>query len=138
MNLFRWSEDHIVHLQEIDAEHENIFRLGRELCDALTEGVPKPQIQGIFADLAEAAAAHFAHEERLMKDARYLSMAWHKDAHDALRRRVSQCLRWIEDGDLDNCEKFLGYLNDWLKDHAGIADRMMASYLRNRARSLAA
>ena len=138
MGLFGWSEDHIVHLPEIDAEHENIFRLGRELCEAIAAGAPEPRVKQMFGDLTEAAAAHFSHEERLMKKAGYSSLAWHKQSHDAVRKRVAECLPWIDDGDLDACREFLKYLYDWLNDHAGLADRMMASYLRNRARSRAA
>jgi hemerythrin-like metal-binding protein len=135
MDLFQWSEDHIVHLPEIDAEHKNIFRLGRELCDAIAAGAPKPRVKQMFGNLAEAASAHFSHEERLMKKAGYSSLAWHKQSHDAVRKRVAECLPRTQDGDLDTCKEFLKYLYDWLNDHAGIADRMMASYLRNRARS---
>ncbi len=138
MDLFEWTEDHIVHLPEIDAEHENIFRLGRELCDTIAAGAPKPRVKQMFGELAEAAAAHFSHEERLMKKAGYSSLAWHKQLHDAVRKRVAECLSWVAGGDRDACLEFLKYLSGWLNDHAGVADRMMASYLRNRARSRAA
>jgi len=138
MHLFEWNEDHSVRFPDIDGEHQNIFRLGRELCEAIAAGTPKPRVKQLMGDLAQAAAAHFSHEERLMKKAGYSSLAWHRRSHDSVRKRFAACLHSIEDGDLGACGQFLTYLDDWLKHHVGIVDRMMASYLRNRARARAA
>ena len=79
---------------------------------------------------------HFAHEERLMRAARYGSMRWHKQSHDAARRRVGQFARRIEKGDTKAGLELVEYLRSWLHDHTAIADRMMAAFLRNQQRCI--
>jgi hemerythrin len=44
---------------------------------------------------------HFAHEERLMTAARYGSISWHQQQHDAARRSVEESVLRIELGDSD-------------------------------------
>ncbi len=135
MNPFACTGGGALRLPEIDVEHHVVYRLAGEAWEALETGAPPPQVKQLFAELAEAGAAHFSHEERLMRKAGYPSLAWHKDAHDAVRARLAASLPKVEAGDLDAARRFLEYLHDWLDHHTALADRLMAAYLRNRARA---
>jgi hemerythrin len=57
------------------------------------------EIQKATQRLTASIVGHFAHEERLMNAARYGSLRWHKQAHNAARRRVGQFVLRIEQGD---------------------------------------
>jgi hemerythrin-like metal-binding protein len=134
MSLFKWSNAHSVYLPEIDAEHRALYRLGDELHKALLAGAAPAQIQPILANLLESAEQHFRHEERLMRAIHYNGFAWHKHQHDAVRKKTKALARRFEGGDSAAAGELLQFLSDWLRDHLGVADRMMGARLRNYLR----
>ena len=99
VRLFKWSKMHAVFIPEIDAEHQNIFRLADELRQAVAGGAPADQAQAILRELIASAEDHFAHEERLMRSTGYPASAWHKGQHDTVRKKVKEFVPRIEGGE---------------------------------------
>lgn len=135
MPLFKWSKAHAVFIAEIDDEHKALFRMGRELEQALDEGTGAAELQPRIQALAEQIGAHFDHEERIMRDSRCPSYDWHKSQHNAARRRVQGFLAEIEASDANAPLLLLEYLDGWLRDHTALTDRMMAAHVRNHLRT---
>jgi len=135
MSLFKWSSAHSVYLPEIDAEHRAIYRLGDELHKALLAGAEPAQLKPILANLLESADQHFRHEERLMRAVHYTAFAWHKQQHDAARKRLKQFTERIDAGESGAVCEMVDFFKLWLRDHTGLHDRMMAAYLRNFGRA---
>ncbi|MEI9976755.1 MAG: hemerythrin family protein [Ignavibacteriota bacterium] len=119
---------------EIDDEHKEIFEAVSDLQRALSEQRPTPEVQEAVQRLVRRTGDHFAHEERLMRAARYSSMRWHKTQHDGARRRVEQFVSRIEAGELEAGTALVEHLSSWLRDHTRLADRMMGAFLRNQRR----
>ena len=71
-----------------------------------------------------------------MRAARYSSLRWHKQRHDAARRRVAGFVVRIEAGDSKAGPELVEYLKPWLHNHTRVADRMMGAALRNHRRFL--
>jgi len=134
MSLFRWTGEHDIFLPEIDAEHRAIFLAGEELHCALLAGAGPERLGEMLRHLAECAESHFLHEERLMRDSRFGAFAWHRHQHDTVRARI----RGLAGAGPEALEPALGLLASWLRDHASVADRMMASHVRNWSRGKAA
>jgi hemerythrin len=132
--LFQWSETHAIFVPEIDAEHRNLYRAGAGLDRAVAAGVKAPQLKEMVRAAVSAAEDHFAHEERLMRAAHYSGLAWHKQQHDGTRRRLKDFARRVEAGDKPAVRELLDFLAPWMRDHVGLADRMMGAYLRNQQR----
>jgi hemerythrin len=122
-------------MPEIDAEHRELFGLGSEMHRALVERAGAATVRKIFDALIAAADAHFAEEERVMRETGYPSYAWHKRRHDDARARARSLGRRIRRGDAEAGMEFLDFLAGWMRDHLAVADRMMASYVRNARRS---
>ena len=116
---------------DVDDEHKEIFEAVVELQKALTADAPAPELCRLTNDLATRAVEHFAHEERLMRAARYDSLRWHKQQHDGARRQVSQFAARIEKGGRMAGFELVEYLSSWLANHTRVADRMMGAFLRN-------
>jgi len=131
---FEWTDDHEIFLPEIDAEHRNLYRLGAELTQALAAGARMPKLKEMVRAAAVAVEDHFVHEERLMQEARYMSLSWHRSQHDAARKRVVAFGGRIEAGDKEAIRELLTYMAAWMQDHVAVADRMMGASLRNRNR----
>jgi hemerythrin len=69
-----------------------------------------------------------------MEDSGFESLDWHRTQHYAVRRRARET-------DLRNPESvssLLAFVGKWLNDHTAVADRIMASHLRNWGRRKAA
>ena len=133
MRSLTWSSSHAVFVTEIDDEHKEIIAALSDVKAVVTSGAG---FAGSKATdhLIRCMAGHFAHEERLMRAARYSSMRWHKSAHNNARRRVRQFVERSEQGDTGAGEELVEYLTSWLHDHTRLADRMLGAFLRNHQR----
>jgi hemerythrin len=131
MARFKWTSAHSVYLPEIDAEHRALFSLGAELQKSLDNGTELSALRPTLVNLIASAEAHFKHEERIMKAAHYNAYAWHKKQHNAVRWRVRRLVKRIDAGEPVAAEELLEFLNDWLKTHTQVSDRMMGAYIRN-------
>lgn len=131
----KWRGSDSIFLSELDAEHRAIFQAGAGLQDAVERGASRQQVTEAIRGALAVVEDHFTHEERLMQAARYLSFAWHKAQHDTVRKRLKEFSRRFSDGEAEAAPLMLEFLEKWLHDHFSVADRMLASHLRNRSRS---
>ncbi len=134
MRSLTWNTSHAVFVEEIDDEHKEIFGAISDLEKAQAAGQPAG-IRKTLERLILSIDGHFAHEERLMRAARYQSLGWHKKLHDTARRRLKQQAARIQQRETEAIGKLIAYLASWLPDHAGVADRMMGAFLRNQRRT---
>ncbi len=137
MRLFKWSKTEATFIDDIDAEHQDIFRLAGELHQAMLAGAPAPRLQEILKRLIASFERHFRHEERLMRSVDYPIYDWHKRQHDTVRKRLRLFLPRIESGEPEAAPLLLEFFSWWLKDHTRLTDRMMSAYVRNHARAMA-
>ena len=135
MRSLKWSMSHAVFVPEIDDEHREIFEAVSKLEEALSSR-DLPVIRELTQRLVTCTVEHFAHEERLMRAARYESLRWHKRQHIAARKNVRQFVVGIEQGDAQAGVALVDYLKSWLPKHTRLPDRMMGAFLRNRQRCL--
>ena len=136
MRTLTWSISHAVFVKEIDDEHKEIFAAladVHKLCDA---GAKLPEIRKATARLVTRMTDHFAHEERLMRAARYESINWHRKMHLAGKWRVEAFVDRLLEGDPEAGPELVEYLTQWLHNHTKVADRMMAAALRNHSRHM--
>ena len=136
MGSLRWTSSNAVFITEIDDEHRVIFEAVSSLQKALTNPGQLADIPTKMQHLVASIVGHFAHEERLMRAARYRSLRWHKRAHDAAHKRVGQYALQVGQGDTKAGLELVEYLTSWLHDHTRLADRMMGAFLRNQERCM--
>ncbi len=134
MSSLQWSTSHAVWVTEIDDDHKEIFEAVARLQKVLTSAGPPADSRKLIEDLVTSVADHCAHEERLMRAARYPSLRWHKQQHDAARKKVKQFALRIDRQDSTAGVALVEYLKSWLHDHTRVADRMLGSFLRNHRR----
>lgn len=134
MRLFNWTKLNAAYIPEIDAEHRILYRSGDELHQAVLAGAGPEQVLAMMQALIAGAEDHFSHEERLMRAAQYPTLAWHKQQHDGVRKRLVQFVTSYKQGDTEAPLLCVEYLSHWLKGHTTLTDRMMGAYLRNHGR----
>lgn len=128
-------EENSVHVPEIDAEHQSIYRLAGDLRGALLNGAKQGQVELLARRVSTEVAAHLTHEERLLRTSRYPALEWHERQHQTGRARLARLERAVARGNLDGVFDALESLAGWLRDHTSVADRMAGAYLRNHWRS---
>lgn len=129
MRSLVWTASDAMWVEELDGEHKEIVAAVAGLMQATAS-----EAMHAMQRLAGSVADHFAHEERLMRAARYEGMAWHKQQHDAARRRLQQFATAVARGEASAAAELTHYLTEWLRRHTRIADRMLGAFLRNRRR----
>jgi hemerythrin-like metal-binding protein len=135
MVRFKWTSQLAVFLPEIDAEHRGLYRTADELYRNVMARADAERVLAGARNLLLQVEEHFVHEEQLMRDARYAAFAWHKQQHDTFRKRARSLRPLIESGDRSQVLELLEFAHTWLKDHTGVADRMMGARLRNFGRA---
>jgi hemerythrin len=135
LRLFQWSCAHLVHLDEVDAEHRELFRQAGELHQAVLREADPKLIRTMLRVLVNAITAHFAHEESMMEVSGYSGFEWHRRQHRGATQAVLALSRKVQKGDLEAAKELLVFLAGWLEDHTSVTDRMMGAYLRNYARA---
>jgi hemerythrin len=135
MRVFKWNAAQAVFLPEIDAEHRAIYQAAGELQRAVEGSAPGERTLEILQALVSAVEDHFAHEERMMAAANYLSFDWHRQQHDTARKRLKEVEEQVAAGDTGAVADLLQFLSTWFRDHVAVADRIVGAYLRNYGRS---
>jgi hemerythrin-like metal-binding protein len=136
MLTLQWRAAHAVFVDEIDDDHAEIFESLTALKDALAARSMRSTIRKHSEALAARMEGHFAHEERLMRAARYDSYRWHKGKHEAALKQAREFLERIQQGDRGAGPELVEYLTSWLHDHTRMADMMLGAFLRNSERGL--
>ena len=131
MRSLQWTPERAVHVPEIDAEHQEMFRLADDLRRAMLEGEQTARLDLRRRRLAGEVSNHLSHEERLLRDAEYPAYRWHERQHRTGRSKMAVLERELQRGDGQLMFQALEELAGWLRDHTSLADRMAGSYLRN-------
>ena len=115
--MFEWKSEYAVNIGSIDAQHRNLFAMGRELYAAMSAGQGKSVLARILDRLVQYTTVHFAHEERLMQLHNYPGFAKHKAEHDALVKQVVAFQIEFNAGRAALAVPLLQFLKGWLENH---------------------
>jgi hemerythrin len=128
--MFEWKSEYTVNIGSIDAQHQNLFAIGRELYAAMSAGQGKAVLARILDRLVRYTVVHFAHEERLMQLYKYPDFGKHKAEHDDLTRQVLAFQAEFEGGRAIMAVQVLQLLKDWLERHIKGSDFAYAPCLK--------
>lgn len=118
---------------DIDAQHQEIFRRGARLIEALRSG-EKGEVGPTVAFLSSYASTHFAGEERLMREAGYPGLAEHARQHQAFIEEFGRMVARFDERGATTlmAMEIHNWLAAWLRQHLGETDRRMVEFLRGR------
>ena len=128
--MFEWNNEFSVGIGSIDAQHQTLFAIGRELYGAMSVGQGKGAVGRILDRLVRYTSVHFAHEERLMRLHEYPDFEAHKAQHEALIRHVLKFQAEFDGGRAIMTVQLLQFLKDWLETHIRGCDLAYAPHLK--------
>jgi hemerythrin-like metal-binding protein len=131
---FPWTNGDLVFVPQLDADHQKIFAAAEKVCRSLELGSAASDTWFHVWRLSKSLTVHLASEERLMRWTRYPARGWHERQHEAGRKKMARLADVARSGERPEIAAALNELVGWIKDHVNLADRMLASHLRNDRR----
>ena len=117
MPLLQWKDNYSVGIEAVDHEHKELIELINKLYDELMAKGEPLVTSAFFGDLIKAIAAHFALEERFMREHGYDQLPQHKADHERL---LDEILGIMDDFDRDeaaNRDDLTARLDAWFSRH---------------------
>ena len=132
MTLIPWRKDFEIGIESVDHEHRELIDLINELHGNL-QGDARPEIvDGFLGEIYARISAHFALEEKTMRDMRYGGYETHKTAHEELLDDIRDIMDAYEAGDyLDLDETLAQHLELWFGEHFRTEDARLHTFLED-------
>ncbi len=133
MTKLEWTQALSVGVEEIDAQHRELFRRAGRLLEGIRSG--EPQELGELVDfLYRYAVEHFGAEEEHMRRTRFPGYARHKAEHD---RFISDLLALAREHERKGAGAFMSlkvnsWLTEWLREHVSGTDAELGRFLVRR------
>ena len=122
MALLSWKAEYSVGIESVDHEHQEMIDMINELYKELQGRKDADSIEQFLGDIHMTISAHFALEERVMRQSGYGEYAAHKEDHEELLDQI----RDLMDEYAANAEQGLALLqarlSDWFAVHFSTFD----------------
>ncbi len=131
--MIKWTPDLAVGIEEIDAQHQELFRRAERFVTGLAE--PSRQDVGILLSyLRLYCVTHFGAEESWMRQVGYPAYDKHKAEHDGFIEKILELSREHERRSGPGLEplKVASWLQDWLVEHVSRTDKAFAAFVGSR------
>jgi hemerythrin len=115
--LIEWKESYRTGLEEVDHEHRELIELINRLYEQLHDRQAPLSVPAFFGDLNRAITAHFALEERHMREHRYDQLREHKGEHERLLDEIRDLMDRYETTTDVRPESLGKALDDWFTGH---------------------
>ncbi|HEY4745318.1 MAG TPA: bacteriohemerythrin [Desulfuromonadaceae bacterium] len=129
--FFVWNSSYSVGCDSMDQEHKRLVEIINKLYGAMRQGKGNETIGSILDGLVDYARTHFAHEERLMKDAGYAAYEEHKREHDSLTGHVLAIQEKYRSGTVLSLE-VMSFVKEWLVNHIQGSDKRYGPYVNKQ------
>lgn len=117
MALIEWKSHYSVGVDAVDHEHRELIDLINALHERLIAGAKVPDVTAFLGEILRGISAHFALEEKFMRDHRYDHLGRHKEVHEKLLDEIRDIMDGYE-ADPDGASRQLSQrLDDWFTLH---------------------
>jgi len=129
MKYLKWSDQYSVGVDSVDYEHQNLMDMINAIYAELEDQRDIAEIEKTISDVHAEISAHFALEERLMRNAGYEEYAAHKDDHEELLDQIRSMMDAIENDPEPALDVLSEKLSDWFSGHFATFDARLHSKL---------
>lgn len=130
MALIEWKEAFKVGVPSVDYEHRGLIDVLNELHGGLQGEADKEAVSRFLGEVHARISAHFALEEKIMRDHRYDEYGDHKADHERLLDEISDIMeRYENDAYLDYETELAAHLREWFTAHFKTKDARLHKML---------
>ena len=112
-----WQERYAIGIPAVDHEHQELIRMINDLVTRVLEGSDVQFVSEALGDILSAIGAHFALEEKIMRERRYDQYFDHKADHDRLLDQLRDIMDDYEVYRQINPSQLVAALDDWFSVH---------------------
>ena len=117
MTLLHWQDNFAIGIAEVDHEHRELIGLINALHDALGTERAGERVEAFLGDIFADISAHFALEERVMRERRYDALTEHKADHARLLDQLCDMMDMQAAGAALDDAQFGRDLAEWFAGH---------------------
>ena len=129
MALISWKNEFTIGIPEVDAEHRELINLINELHDHLLDRGRPYRVQDFLGEIFTRISAHFALEEKWMRENKYDQFPEHKEDHEKLLDDIRDIMDEYEEEENFNEELLAGNLSGWFTGHFGTMDARLHKFM---------
>jgi hemerythrin-like metal-binding protein len=129
MVLIEWKQEFAVGVPEVDYEHRELIALINELAATLEHQGSEPGVEEFLGEIFAKISAHFALEEKIMRERRYDQYEDHKADHERLLDDIRDIMDDYEDEQRFDREMLAGRLSAWFGVHFRTKDARLHRHL---------
>jgi len=133
MNLLQWKPEYSIGVAAVDHEHRHLIELINELCAQIGQHDDSEHIELYLGEVFAAISAHFALEERVMRNARYPEYEAHKHDHEALLDDLVDIMDGYIADPVVGASQLATTLSDWFGGHFASFDARLHGALGDTA-----
>jgi hemerythrin-like metal-binding protein len=122
MSLIEWKPEFSVGNAAVDHEHRELIQLINSVHAAISGGADRDRMAAGLGEIYAQIAAHFALEEKIMRDAGYADFGPHKADHESLLDQLADIIHAVERGNKLDDQGLSSRLNGWFTEHFGSHD----------------
>jgi hemerythrin len=123
MKRIEWKPAYETGIAAVDHEHATLIAAINGLLERTAAGCPDDEAARALGEIHALVQAHFALEERIMRDRRVPGFGAHKNDHERLLDDIRDIMDDVgRDGGGDR-DAFAERLHDWFADHFASLDR---------------
>jgi hemerythrin-like metal-binding protein len=127
-----WRDEYSVGLPDVDHEHRVLIEMINEAAAALGPQTPSARIVEELGEICARIAAHFALEEREMRDLKYVGLGEHKRDHERLLEDILDIMADVESPRGYDAALLENRLTTWFTEHFRTHDARLHHWLAAR------
>jgi hemerythrin-like metal-binding protein len=117
MVLIEWKDQFMVGVADVDHEHRELIGLINKLHDAMSGEHATLTVLDFLGEIYAHVSAHFALEEKIMREHSYDQYQDHKEDHERLLDEIRDIMDAYEENAYFSDEEFAGHLESWFSGH---------------------
>lgn len=122
MQLLQWKPSYSVGIPAVDFEHRQMISMINGLYGQLESAPEAPTVAAVLGEIHAQISAHFALEERLMREAGYGEYVAHKGSHEELLEQIRDLMDFYGDDPQAGRALLQRSLADWFGLHFSTFD----------------
>ena len=122
--LLEWDDEYLIGVESLDQEHRDLFARVNELGAQLARQEDKARIEETLGEIYARMAAHFALEEKFMRDTDFPNFERHKREHERFLSNIVEVLEdFRKEPGLGYSVTVLAELKHWIINHVLTSDQ---------------
>ena len=122
MELLSWKTEYSVGIDAVDHEHQEMIGMINETYKELRGSKDPAAIEQFLGDIHMSISAHFALEERVMRQAEYGEYEAHKEDHESLLDQIRDLMDAFDENADEGLPLLQEQLSDWFGSHFATFD----------------